>query len=91
MASVMVWYGAMCLHTVWQRSAHNCEKYDIGPEMYIVMGDLYATIVSHLCVLIWLQQSVTGEMTRAAVGSCHDFHEKVTSTWYVLVRSVFSM
>ena len=85
-------YCATCYHRVWEQFAHDFEKSNIRPKVHILIQDLYATIVcSSLCFLLRLKQSATGKMTRPTIGSFHGFHEKVTSTGYVPVRSLFFM
>ena len=79
-------------HKVWEQFAHTFAKPDFYTKMHTVIEDLYANV---LCrnpgFLPCLKQSATGKMTVLTVGSFHGFHENVTLTWYLPVRSAFFM
>ena len=79
-------------HKVSEQSAHTLAKPDFQPKMHTLIQDLYANVLCrNLGFLDCLKQSATGKMTVLTVGSFHGFHEKVTLTLNLPVRSAFFM
>ena len=76
---------------VWEQFAYTFEKSDFWNAAI----HFDAKFVCYCCVLKSLllscpKQSSTSKMTVVIVGSFHGFHEQITLTWYLPVRSVFS-
>ena len=91
MALGRVWYGAKYSHKMWEQFAHTFEKSDLWLKVYILIHDLYATIVCWNLCFPMFETKCYRQNDCTDHGIISWFSEKVTLQWYLPVRSLFFM